>query len=270
MGGVTALFVNDFDTSSLGLVVTGVDGWRDAPATRDRTTQLPTRVGAVILAPEAETAPRQLVIDGVIDPTAAGKAGSLANVRAAINELQALIYRGTIEVRFADEPDVFVLARGEQAQLIATPPQFMNPKSRVQIRLFCPDPLRYDRNGSVVGFGVSPRAGVPLGTAVSAPVIRVMGAATNPVITYRDKSGVVRMTMGFTVTLAATDYLEIDCELFTIKKFASGVETNGITLLTSGDFIALDPQDGDYANAVWPTLEVSAGSGEVLYRRAWL
>lgn len=266
----TALYVNDFDTSRLGLIVTGVDGWRDAPSTRDRTTQLPTRVGAIILAPEAETAPRQISIEGVIDPSHAGLALTMANVRAAISELQERIYRGTIEVRFADEPDIFVLARGEQAQLVASPPQFMNPKSRVQIRLLCPDPLRYDRNGSVVGFGVSPRTGTPLGTAVSAPVLRIMGAATNPVITYRDKSGTVRQTMTFTVTLASTDYLEIDCELFTITKYASGVASNGITLLTAGDFIALDPQDGDYAGGVWPTLEVSAGSGECLYRRAWL
>jgi phage-related protein len=266
----TAMYVNDFDTSSLGLIVTSVDGWRDAPSTRDRTTQLPTRVGAVILAPEAETAPRVITVDGVIDPSHAGKALTLANLRAAISELQERLYRGTIEVRFADEPDIFVLARCEQGNLIATPPQFMNPKSRVQIRMLCPDPLRYDRNGSVVGFGASPRAGTPLGTAVSAPVIRIMGAATNPVITYRNMSGDVKQTMGFTVTLAATDYLEIDCELFTIKKFASGVETNGISLLTSGDFIALDPQDGDYAGSVWPTLEVNAGSGECLYRRAWL
>ncbi len=265
----TAMYVNDFDTSSLGLIVSSVEGWRDGLATRDRTTQLPTRVGAVILAPEAETATRQLTIDGVLDPSHAGKALTLANLRAALNELQDKLYRGTIEVRFSDEPDIFVLARCEQGNLIATPPQFMNPKSRVQIRLQCPDPLRYDRNGSVVGFGTT-RQGVPLGTAVSAPVIRIMGAATNPVISYRDKSGTVKQTMGFTVTLAATDYLEIDCELFTIKKFASGVETNGISLLTSGDFIALDPQDGDFAASVWPTLEVSAGSGECLYRRSWL
>jgi phage-related protein len=114
------------------------------------------------------------------------------------------------------------------------------------------------------------RTGIPLGTAVSAPLIRVLGAATNPVITYRDKSGAVRQSMTLTITLAATDYLEIDCELFTITKYVSGVASNGITLLTAGDFIALDPQDGDYANGVWPTLEISAGSAEVLYRKAWL
>lgn len=264
MGALTILYINDFDTSQLGLVVSNVDGWRDAPSTRDRTTQLPQRVGTVILAPEAETAPRQLTIDGTLVRP------SLTALRAAMAELQERLYRGTIEIRFSDESDIFILARCEQGQLIATPPQFLNPKSRVRIQLLCPDPLRYDRNGSVVGFGLTPRVGTPLGTAVSAPVLRIMGAATNPVITYRNMSGDVKQTMGFTVTLGANDYLEIDGELFTIKKFTAGVETNGIALLTSGDFIALDPQDGDYASSVWPTLEVSAGSGEALYRRAWL
>jgi hypothetical protein len=269
MPALTALYVNDFDTSGLGLIVTGVDGWRDAPSTRDRTTQLPQRVGSVILAPEAETAMRSITIDGVIDPSAAGRALTLANLRAAISELQDRVYRGTIEVRFSDEPDIFVVARCEQGQLIASPPQFMNPKSRVQIRLTCPDPLRYSRFASLVDVN-SIRTGIPLGTAVSAPVIRVLGAATNPVITYRDKAGAIRQSMTLTATLAAGDYVDIDGELFTITRYTSGVASNGISLLTSGDFIALDPQDGDYANGSWPTLEISVGSAEILYRKAWL
>jgi hypothetical protein len=120
-----------------------------------------------------------------------------------------------------------------------------------------------------VGIGAT-RQAIPLGTAVSAPTIRIMGAATNPVLTYRNAGGTVKQTMGFTVTLASTDYLEINGELFSITKYASGVASNGMALWTSGDFPALDPQDGYPSIDSYPTLEVSAGTGEVLYRRTWL
>jgi predicted phage tail component-like protein len=258
-----ALFVNDFDCSSLGLVVADVDGHLHAPSSRDKTSQLPQRVGAVILAPEAETAPRTLVITGVL------RRASVLSARNALLELQERLYRGTVELRFADDPDKVYYARVTEADWSGNPPQFVNPHGRVSIRATCFDPLVYDRYGSVIGFS-SVRSAVPLGTAVSAPTLRIMGAATNPVVTYRDKSGTSKRTMSFTGTLAATDYLEIDGELFKITKYASGVASQGIALLTSGDFIALDPHDSDPASGVWGTLEVSAGTGECLYRRSWL
>lgn len=257
------LFVNDFDCSALGLIVADVDGWLHAPSARDKTTQLPGRVGAVLLAPEAETAPRNLVINGVI------KRASVVSARAALLEMQERLYRGTVELRFADDPDKVYYARTTDADWSGTPPQFVNPNGRVSIRATCFDPLVYDRYGSVVGF-TTVRSAVPLGSAVSAPILRVMGAVTNPTITYRDKSGTSKRTMGFTVTLGVNDYLEIDCELFKITRYTAGMASQGIALLTAGDFLALDPQDGDYAGSVWPTLELSGGSGEANYRRAWL
>ncbi len=261
--GTTALFVNDFDTSSLGLIVSDVDGWLHAPSTRDKTTLLPTRVGAVLLAPEPETAPRNLVINGVIRRT------SVASTRAALLDLQERLYRGTVELRFADDPEKVYYARCTDVDWLGQPPQFLNPYGRLTIRATCHDPLIYDRTGMVIGFTAA-RVPIPLGTAVSAPTLRVLGAATNPVLIYRNQGGLVRQTMAFTVTLLATDYLEVDGELFTVKKFTSGVESNAISTLTSGDFIALDPQDGDPATDGYPTLEVSPGSGECLYRKAWL
>lgn len=265
MPPLTALFLNDFDTSSLGLAVENVDGWNSSPSARDRVTQLPGRVGSIILAPEAETASRTLRLSGVIRST------SVKAVRAAIDELKHRLFAGTIEVRFADDPEKVFYARCEEKQLVVTPPQFINPYSRVSIGLFCPDPLIYDRLASAIAFTPSVRAPVPLGTAVSAPLIRIMGPVSGLSVTYRDKSGTARQTMSFSsLAMLGTDYLEIDCELFAISLYQSGVKSNAISQLISGDFIAVDPQDGDYASGAWPTLECSQGTGEVLYRRAWL
>lgn len=258
----TAMYVNDFDTSGLGLIVERVEGWLDAPTTQDRVTQLPGRVGAVILAPEAETAPRTITITGVIRRT------SNTLVRRATEELQERLSRGTVEIRFVDDVEKMVLARCQAFQVPSGPAQFFNPYNRVSITLFCPDPLVYSLPGTVVAFTSKQR--LLLGNAVSAPTIRIYGAVTNPVLTYRDSRGVVKQTMSFTATLGAFDYLEIDSELATVTLYTNGVASNGITLWSAGDFIVGDPQDGDPANGVWPSLEVSGGSGEALYRRAWI
>jgi hypothetical protein len=112
---------------------------------------------------------------------------------------------------------------------------------------------------------------LPLGTAPSTPVIRLM-AGTNPVLTYRDAGGAAVRSMTFTASLAATDYLDIDMRYRTITRVNSGapVATSGLSLLTAGDFPwAFDPQDGDYLSATWPTLEVSSGSAEALWWRQW-
>lgn len=263
MGTRTAVYLNDYDLAGLGFILEAVEGWNDAPSVRDRVTQLPGRPGTIALAPEAETAPRALSFRGVI------RATSLAGVRTSMAALQERLYRGTVEVRLSDDPDKVFFARTEEQVRIVTPPQFASPHTRLSWRMTCPDPLRYDRNGTVIGFS-SARGATPLGSAPSLPVLRIMGAATNPVITYRNAAGESIGTMGFTITLAATDYLEIDCELMTVTKVVSGVATSVPTILTSGDFLLLDPQDGSYPDSVWPTLEVSAGTGEALYRKAWL
>ena len=270
MGTRTQIYVNEFDTSGHGLIVERVDGWVDGLVALDRVSQLPGRVGGVILPPESETAPRTIQVVGtMLGQSAQGGTMSLATLRSNLDQLKERLYRGTVEVRFVDQTDRYVNARCSGFQVPATAPQFQNPKSRVSFSLFCPDPLIYSTQPYVVGFSTV-KASLPLGTAPVAPIIRIMGAATNPVLTYRNNGGVSKQTMGFTVTLAATDYLEIDCELATITKYASGVSSNGMSLWTSGDFITLDPQHGDYVNSLWPSLETSAGTGETAYRRAWL
>jgi len=115
------------------------------------------------------------------------------------------------------------------------------------------------------------RYAVPLGTAPSTPVIRIMGAATNPVLTYRDAGGASVRSITFTATLTSSEYLDIDMRRGRVQRVTSGTAANGIGLITGGDFPwALDPQDGDYGTSSWPTVEVSAGTGEVLWYRRWM
>lgn len=264
MGQTTALYLNDYDTSRLGFFLRRADGRLAGLSARDRTTGLPKRVGTVPLAREAETAERRIIVLGTI------KQATMAGVISSRNELKARFYRGVVEVRFEDDPDKVYYVLAEDADLRGTDPEFVNPVSEVTLTMSCRDPLIYARYPTVVGFNAT-KAACPLGTAISLPVLKVSGAVTNPVITYRDVRGASKRTMGFTVALLATEYLEVDCERMQIKKYTAGVAANAESTLTSGDFIQLDPQDADDVTAVWPTLEVSpAASCEAHYRKAWI
>lgn len=270
-----AMWVNGYDLSGLYFTVEQADGWLSSPAVLERETQLPQRAGTVPLAPLAETAPRDITVQGVVRGT------SLANCRANIDALKARLFNGTIEVSFGDQADRFVLARCAGKDVLATPPQFMNPNSRVSIRLHCPDPLIYAVNPTVIGFGAvaSERSALALGSAVAMPLITV-GPCTNPVVIYRDSGGREKARMTFTRVIAADEYMEIDTELAAITYYDSGVASNGLsywTPATSGSpstekFLSgFDPQDGDYESAVWPTIECSvAAACRAAYRKAWL
>lgn len=263
MGLLTACYINNVDLSRLGLTIENVEGWDDGLSVSDRLTQLPQRAGSVILAPEAETAPRTITINGVL------RKPSMSAVRRAADELKDLLYRGTLEVGFVDRLDRVVYARTQSHATVIVPPQFSNPYSRVRLGLLCPDPLIYARLGTTLGI-YSGQQACPLGTAISAPTIRIMGPATNPSITYRRTDGTIRRTMSFNVTLSGSDYLEINCELNDVRKYSAGVLTSALNSWVGDDWIELDPQDGDYAYASWPTLSLSSGTGEVLYRKAYI
>ena len=189
--------------------------------------------------------------------------------------LAALLRAGRIRFHVDDGLTGPVQIEGRLRALTILPfgPSLSPLASRATIDLLCDDEVYWrDVEPTTRALAVAgTRYPVPLGTAPSSPIIRIMGSATDPSVTYRDAGGAAVRTMGFTVTLASTDYLDIDMRRGRIQKVASGVATNGIALLTSGQFPwALDPQDGERETAAWPTLEVSTGTGEVLFWRQWL
>jgi hypothetical protein len=60
-----------------------------------------------------------------------------------------------------------------------------------------------------------------------------------------------------------------------VRKVLSGVDLNAIDALATdegdaSDFLTFDPLDGDPSVGAWPTLEVSVGTGEALYRETYL
>jgi len=145
--------------------------------------------------------------------------------------------------------------------------------SAVTMKFNAPDPLwRAADGGLPVGLAAAAtRYACPLGTAPSSPIIRLMGAATNPTFVVRDSGGAAVVTLAITLTLGANDFLELNCETGLIQKSVAGTVTRCESVLTSGTFpFALDPEWGDFTTASWPTAEVDVGKGELLYtKRYW-
>lgn len=259
-----AIWINDTDLESLGLIVdNATTGWRDLPQHQDAAVWIPGTLGQLVASPDAQVRPRQLVISGAI------KAASVAELETAADALKALLLSGgEVEVRFGTAPDRVHYARVESAQLPAIPPVLTQRVSRFTATLRCDVPLAFDRAGRVVSFAGAP-AELELGTGPSAPVIRISGPVTDPVITYRDAWGREVAKLEITAELDATEYLVIDCARQEVTD-QSGAWVNEV-LSAGSDFPVFHPEDA-VSGGPWPTIEVSPApaAAEAMYRRSWI
>ncbi len=253
-------------TSLYGLALKGVPKWRSVPTRVFTKVQVRGRAGALFTTPVSMPT-RQLQLVGVM---ARGPAALLVSSQDA---LKSLLTSNLIRVKVDDGGSFVRVAEGYANPLdVEALGRSMSPVgTNWTIGLDCPTPYWREDDWSSAALSTTP---VPLllGTAPSPTLIRIMNA-TNPVLTYRDASGIPRGTMTFTITQAAGDYLEIDMLLFgKIRKSVSGTVTDArSTLSTSSDFPwAFDAQDGDYATAQLPTLELSTGTGVAYWQRYFL
>lgn len=256
MGAQSVLYINDYDTALLGLVVEKVTGADDAASVQPVTRAVYGRAGEMQIALNPRVPPRTIRVAGTVQ--GATHAAMLANLDA----LKALC-PAQVDVRLLRPADRFW--RCILRDLALTPldgPQYLTAAIGVGFEFLALDPLGYGLGITTASIGASPLP-LSLGTAPSTPLLVVMGAATNPVVTLRNAAGAVVQTLGFTVTLGATERLEVDCAAMTITKYTGASPADALSTLASGDFLVLDPADGV------PTVEVNSGTGELLYRKAW-
>ncbi len=255
------LYVNDIDVADLGVTVgQSIDGWRDGPDIRLPAAPLLGRIGRLGLTDAPAANARVFSVDAV-------QIGStVADLLSKLDQLKRLVYDGVVRIRTGEASDREYL--GVAGLTVGPMGDWLNQVAHtLRFRFDCDDATARALIPTVVPFSASATA-IPLGTAPSAPVIRIGDSVTNPVITYKDHRGQTQRTMGFTITIAAGGWLEIDCELKTI------VDQDGAqqaAALTSGDFIELNPYDGGGIAGPWPTLGVSGGSlAQAEYRKRWL
>jgi hypothetical protein len=262
MGALSVVYVNDYDLRRLGAELELVDGLRAAPSQRWVSTPVTGRMGELLLSGRPNVNARRVALRGRV------VADTQAALETAIDALKSRLLQGAIEVRPASNLTRVLLCRLVAFAEQPFAPQMATPVTGITAELEALSPAWYDRDPVVVSAATAIRVACPVGNLPVAPVVRIMGG-TNPVLTLRTAAGDSVGSMTFTVTLAATDYLEVDMDAKTVTKYASGVATNGLSLLTAGDFLTLSPEDGDELTSASPTLEVSAGALMVACARRW-
>lgn len=260
----TDILINDTPLTRYGFtVMEGLDGWRDAAVGSRPSDDAPGLAGRVLLDSRAQIPARQVTVPGFI------RASSLSALLVNHHLIKALCAGARVELRFADDLTKVLACELVEARFPGVGPRLINNQARCRLRFEALDPYWYDRQPLLIAAPAATRARCPLGTAPTAPVLQVLGSATNPVITLRNQAGDSIGTLTWTGTLAATDSLEIDCAARTARKIASGTPSDAVAGL-SGSFLILAPDDAGYALSSWATLEVSAGTLVASYCRGWI
>jgi hypothetical protein len=227
---------------------------------------VPGTSGMAVTGP-AKLRPRVLRIDGRIDVDTPGA------LFPAIQALLAHLFFGPLEVTTAHDFDKVYYARVEEQPIVAYEPQMLSTDASLSLSLRCADPMVYDRYATVVGFGATP-VPVPMGTGWSSGVLRVNGCSS-PAIRVRRGNGLIvqELNLGHSVSaplvLGANDMIEVDSPGRTVNKTVAGVTTNGLEHIYSGDYpLVISPLDGDAENP--PTIEITSGTAELIYRKTYL
>lgn len=253
------VWLDGIDAADLGLTVvgSGIPGSMDGPQVSHGTVAVPGRWGAV------RTGVRSADGAYVVTVTADVNAGTPGALAGALDVVKGALGGRVITVRTAYQPDREW--SGVLGALQVEPwSSWLDGRVTVTLPVVCDSPLASALSGTIVGFGATPTP-IPLGTEASTPVVRLIGPATNPVLIYRDHRGVERSRFGLTGVLGASDYAAVDMRSHGIAVSLAGVASDALGWRTSGRYFALDPIDGDRAAGAWPTLEVTAGAGLVLY-----
>lgn len=268
----TTLLVNSYDLKALGFVVTTVDHWA-TPEKVYTSSEVPNRAGEVLLASTPKVLGRTITVTGALVAT------STTALRTALDALKYRLDAGLLDLRLVD--DTTRRHMGYCTHLTTEQPeagQFRQRNLLVTLTFKVLDPYRRDVTLSSVTFTAA--TAMPLGTAPVRPqLIRLsatVNTVTSPIVTLKNSSGTIVGTMDFTgASILSGDKIEINCENRTIVKTVSGVASDASSLLASGDFLTLDPQDGDFTTSAWPSLtKASGGLGTLtalceFYRR-WL
>lgn len=264
------MWINGRDPMDDGWIPVGLTNWMAAFGRQRNVTALPN-IGGVVPASQQTAEPR------LIQCTFRKRLTTLSERDSAMATLQDRL-SGKLWVRFDDAPARVL--RCVAGPVIAVPVHevavFAVATIEAMVTLTAYDGASYDVEPRILALATTPTE-IALGTLPSSGIIYWGGAwtaTTARTLIYRDHAGVVRKTMTFTApsgeSLASTDYLEIDlARRYLTKVTSAGARSNQYDWYTSGGWIALDPAYQDRAGTRYGSLEISAGTAQLTYRKAW-
>jgi phage-related protein len=259
-----SLWINDVSAEDLGFAsgdASALEQWGAALDVNFRSSPVPGFSGHIV-GGSPTSPPRIVPLSAVISADTIGERNAL--LQTLMSNLQ-----GRLELRFSDEPDRILYGVCTKAVSSGASDawSFALPDLRVSVEITCMDAAKYDRNVQTLAFG-SARQSMPMGNMPHDGTLYIMGAATTPVITYRNMAGDSVQTMTLS-TLGGDDYYAIDLLRKKITRYDATVASDALDEWTAGDFPVFDPGDCDVEAGIYPTLEVSSGSGLLVYRRRW-
>jgi phage-related protein len=238
-----------------------------------QTAAVVQRAGVLLGTTRPTIEPRQLRLQGFITGS------SLSDAVSKLDNLKAAITSRPCSIRTAwDDTRQYwgVLTAAPAAPNSA----YWQTYLAVELDFLLFDPLAYKTTSESVSFTTA--TAIPLGTAtskgnISVPSkIRITGAASFPILTYKNSAGATIAEMSFTgYSPLASDFIEIDLARGLVTKSVSGQVSNAMNALAPGwNFPALDPADGVYLTSTWPTLEITSvlgpvGTGLATYTKAY-
>lgn len=252
---------------TFNVTATTLTAWRDVPGINYSTVPLVNTGGVSVLSQGVTMQPRAITI-GLYVPSAVSLATRVSTVNDFLRQIRGEIEFSTVE----DTRVCFGYLRNLSFTTLG--PALYNLVAVATITLVCFDPLWYAPAVQTISIPtLATPVVIPMGSASAVMqriTARIVGAGVDPVLTWKNGGGDTLGQMRFTVTLGASDDLEIRCtpELRDVRKFVSGVESDGLSLLNVLDgFMELDPQDA-------PTATLTATSGtptaEIDYRLPYL
>lgn len=252
---------------TLSYWIDGMAGWADVPSRALTTVAVPGRLGAVVT--RAQEGARDLEVRGILSPVSAVH----ADRQRAEDQLRALAASGLVTVVVEDpwsgiERATDGICVGVTVAPVARARPIRAYGLEVTVRLVCPDATWRDVAWQIVGVGAAPTP-MPMGSAPVAPLVRILGSATNPLLRLRRPGGPTISQSTFTITLGASDWLEIDCATYRIEQVVSGTRSAAYAVYSGDPLPVLLPPHGLWSVESWPTLEVTSGTALVTYERRW-
>lgn len=254
------LVINGIDADTLGFTPARAPGSSVGLLLTLPDLAVPGRAGKRLASLNRDDEPRELIVEGDVVGT------SRADLGAKLDMLLAVCEQTT--------PTVLVFADASTRQIAGAltgwvttfyGPQQVAVRASVKLTFKCHDPYFVDTSLTTVSGIGSTYTALALGNATVRPTLTIAAGAVSPTISLRDYTDTVVQTMAFS-GYTPTDPLVIDCDAMTIME--NGVSK--IDTLTGGNFLELNPRVvARYALSDWPTINISAGTMSVSYRKAW-
>lgn len=252
------LTINGRDIADYGVVVSLIAGWLDAPTRSYELLAVPGRAGGLVTPGGVQADAREITVQVFVPATTV--TGRRTTLAALYRDL-----RGVVELGFGDDTSRFMYGLLKTGGTQTLGPAMVVPEAVTTLTFTIPDPVAYAATADCIAIPAGgTRVAIPTGTAPSGGIIRLAGAGTNPcVLTLRDRAGVTIQTMTLSTTWTTGEFVEVDCDAWTVKKWNGTTATNILSALGSTDtFLRFSPEDE-------PSLSVTGcGGATLVYRKA--